>query len=127
MSLAHPKPARRAPRPPSRLRRSPLARSQSRIKRKVMLGAKRRAAKAAGGVDPLTWLWICDFYRDSTGVVRCAYACWRPATQQDHVVPIARKGAHVAGNVVPACAACNEKKGTQTWEPARRHPFMERG
>lgn len=38
--------------------------------------------------------------------IRCDGA---PATTVDHVVPVARGGRH-AGNLVPACAACNASK-----------------
>ena len=36
----------------------------------------------------------------------------------DHIVPVARGGRSVKGNVVPACAACNKSKGVLT--PAER-------
>ncbi len=120
-----PKPAR-APKARNRLKRSALPRrSSTSIRRRATLGAKRRAVKAAGGVDSDTWAAICDFYRDASGLVRCAYGCGRPATQQDHVMAIARGGKHEASNVVPIDARCNFVKGTRTWSPARRHPFME--
>ena len=32
----------------------------------------------------------------------------------DHIVPIARGGTTAPGNVVPACKACNKKKGVET-------------
>jgi hypothetical protein len=96
-----------------------------RIKTRRPVGTKRAEAKAAGYVDPLTWLAICDFYRDELGVVRCAYGCGSPAREQDHVVPITKGGAHVPANVVPICPLDNQIKGTQTWEPVKRHPWME--
>ncbi len=40
---------------------------------------------------------------------RCAY-CSRPATTQDHVVPLSRGGRHEIANVVPACKSCNSSK-----------------
>ena len=36
----------------------------------------------------------------------------------DHVVPVARGGRSVRGNVVPSCRACNASKGVAT--PAER-------
>jgi 5-methylcytosine-specific restriction endonuclease McrA len=29
----------------------------------------------------------------------------------DHIIPLARKGTHSIGNLVPACHACNASKG----------------
>ena len=45
---------------------------------------------------------------------RCVY-CAHPLDAMeatlDHVYPVARGGAHVPGNIVAACAACNRMKG----------------
>jgi 5-methylcytosine-specific restriction endonuclease McrA len=59
---------------------------------------------------------------------RCAY-CGRSDARigQDHVIPIARGGAHTASNVVPACFPCNQRKALNdaplppppTWERVR--------
>ena len=42
------------------------------------------------------------------------YYCRRrvgaPALTMDHLVPLARGGRSIRGNVVPACAACNAQK-----------------
>lgn len=84
------------------------------------LGWKRAAAKANGAIDEDTWTDIIQFY---FGL--CAHCEHNEATQQDHVVPLARGGEHVPANVVPSCEPCNMAKGTQTWEPRRRHPFMQ--
>ena len=115
--LLLPKPERRGPK------------QRKRIRTRRPAGTKRREAKAAGYVDPDTWIAICFFYRDPEGMGRimCAYCETQPATQQDHVVALAHGGKHAPDNVVPCCEACQYKKGTQTWEPKRRHPFMERG
>jgi 5-methylcytosine-specific restriction endonuclease McrA len=84
------------------------------------LGWKRAAAKASGGVDPDTWQAIVVFY-----AARCCHCEETPWRQQDHFVPLSRGGQHVASNVGPSCEGCNYRKGTQTWLPRRRHPFME--
>jgi 5-methylcytosine-specific restriction endonuclease McrA len=44
---------------------------------------------------------------------RCCY-CPALASHLDHVVPIAKGGADVEHNIVPACAACNLSKGAKT-------------
>lgn len=45
---------------------------------------------------------------------RCVY-CARPLAADgatlDHVIPLARGGAHVPGNLVTACGRCNRLKG----------------
>jgi 5-methylcytosine-specific restriction endonuclease McrA len=102
------KPARRGPKP------------RKRIRTRRPAGTVRREAKAAGYVDPDTWEAILAWYGYA-----CAYCDeWR-WLQQDHVIPISKGGKHSAANVVPACVECNMRKGTQTWEPKRRHPWME--
>ncbi len=40
---------------------------------------------------------------------RCAY-CGSLAQHVDHVVPLSRGGSNFIGNMLPACAACNETK-----------------
>jgi 5-methylcytosine-specific restriction endonuclease McrA len=106
--LRIPKPARRGPAP-----RRP-------IRRRVSPAAKRRAAKAAGWVDPDSWQAVLEFY-----AYLCAYCGDVAWEQQDHCLPLSRGGAHHISNVVPACAGCNYAKGTQAWVPHLRHPFME--
>ncbi len=96
-----------------------FSRRHRRIRRHRTLGALRREAKAAGHVDPDTWQAVIEFYGG-----RCAY-CGLEWRVQDHVIPIARGGQHCISNVVPACDLCNFTKGTQTWAPRRRHPWME--
>ncbi|WP_405000645.1 HNH endonuclease [Kitasatospora cathayae] len=43
----------------------------------------------------------------------CCY-CDGPAEVLDHIDPISRGGADAAGNLVPACSACNASKGALT-------------
>ncbi|MCE2903380.1 MAG: HNH endonuclease [Gemmatimonas sp.] len=58
---------------------------------------------------------------------RCVY-CATPLDQRtvtlDHVVPLARGGAHDQGNLVSACAPCNRLKGDLLpFEFFARHPW----
>jgi 5-methylcytosine-specific restriction endonuclease McrA len=46
------------------------------------------------------------------GVV-CFYCEVAPATSIDHVIPLARGGAHELGNMVGACQSCNSSKGSK--------------
>ena len=41
----------------------------------------------------------------------CEY-CGGPCETTDHVVPLIRRGANVASNLVPACLRCNSSKGS---------------
>lgn len=50
----------------------------------------------------------------------CAYGCGRPATCWDHVIPWSAGGSFaIAGNTVPACRSCNQRKsacsGEEIW------------
>jgi hypothetical protein len=50
----------------------------------------------------------------------CAY-CGTPASQVDHIRPLARGGADTADNLAPACGQCNRSKGARLlieWIPA---------
>lgn len=85
---------------------------------------RRRARKNGNGIEPFApgqWASIVAFYGGCCAY--CGTSSDRPT--QDHVVPLARGGPHAPHNVVPACAGCNGKKHTQTWEPRLRHPWME--
>jgi 5-methylcytosine-specific restriction endonuclease McrA len=71
----------------------------------------RRARNAGllGDLKVREWRAILDDYHHC-----CAY-CGQPGTDTepltlDHVVPLAKGGGTTAGNVVPACRACNERK-----------------
>jgi hypothetical protein len=43
----------------------------------------------------------------------CGY-CAAPATEFDHIDPIARGGADVAANIIPVCVSCNRSKADST-------------
>ena len=90
------------------------------IRRRKTLGAKRKAAKDAGWVDPDSWQAVLAFYRYG-----CAYCGVEHWDHQDHCRPLSRGGRHHISNVAPSCANCNYAKGTRTIYPKRRHPFME--
>jgi len=44
---------------------------------------------------------------------RCAYCGQTGDLQKEHVIPVARGGGFTRKNIVPACAACNESKGSK--------------
>lgn len=104
-----PKPARRLPAAPRRIRR------------RVTLGAKRAAVKRVG---TLTDEQLELITKDQRGGM-CAYCETEKATTVDHVVAIARGGKHEASNVVLSCWPCNARKGTLRRVPKLRHRFLE--
>lgn len=107
--LPQPKPAKRE------------RKARKRIRTRRPAGTVRREAKAAGDVDPDTLGDIAMFYG-----WRCGYCETAPGKVWDHRVAIAHGGKHEVANLVLACEPCNMRKGTQTWEPKRRHPWMEK-
>lgn len=97
-------------------RRREMLRTARRLRRARKKGSVVVRFKAGQRAAILTFYGCC-----------CAY-CGVPIAGSnlhwDHVVPIARGGAEAPHNVVPACAACNQKKHANTWEPRARHPWM---
>jgi hypothetical protein len=73
---------------------------------------RRRAQKESSprnGISLKAWLRLVNRFQG-----RCAY-CGQPPRpgerlEQDHVVPLSRRGAHSEGNILPACDACNVRK-----------------
>ena len=68
----------------------------------------RRAKKLANGVYEISKKELKRLYESS-----CVYCGSEHSIQADHVVPIARGGTHSIGNLVPACARCNQSKGSK--------------
>lgn len=90
-----------------------------RIRRRVTLGAKRAAVKAASTVDQ----WQLEAIAADQGG-RCAYCTVNPATTTDHIVPIAKGGKDEASNICGSCLACNLSKRTNAWRPLLRHRWL---
>ena len=80
--------------------------------------ARRRARKAAATVEDFSAADLATSW-DERGLYACVY-CGGPAEHADHVVPLSRGGAHVVGNLVPACAKCNTSKSARTLPEWRR-------
>jgi hypothetical protein len=56
---------------------------------------------------------------DENGALLCTY-CSARSTSVDHLNPLVNQSkftgwGHVFGNLVPACAGCNQKKGGKAW------------
>lgn len=69
----------------------------------------RHALKMGATTTPFTRR---DLYTqwDEDGMYRCVY-CDGPYEHIDHVLPLVQGGEHSIGNLVPACADCNLRKG----------------
>jgi 5-methylcytosine-specific restriction endonuclease McrA len=80
---------------------------------RVLKEGRRRAAKRANGTYRVTSADVERLLHRFDH--RCAYCGARGQTLHiDHVVPICRGGAHTIGNLLPACAKCNLRKGRLT-------------
>ena len=98
--------------------------------------AAYRARKAGAETFRYTeadWQWVMVHYNYC-----CAYCGvnpgrdkhGRPLLQKEHVIPLIRGGRHSAGNILPACSACNNAKLGKTvmeWRMAeiRYRRFLE--
>lgn len=75
--------------------------------------AQASRARRIGVETALTlaeWVSICETFDGC-----CAY-CLKPASllEIEHMTPLLRGGTNTADNVVPACHACNTRKGKRT-------------
>jgi len=68
-------------------------------------GARRRARAVNNGIFAVTNKEKQRLYKSN-----CFYCGSRTSIQIDHVIPIARGGRHSIGNLVAACAKCNNHK-----------------
>lgn len=73
--------------------------------------ARRRTAEKKGRVTVAEWKAIVTRFHGA-----CAYCgAQNVKLTMDHVVPLAKGGAHSPGNVVPACGPCNSAKCDRDW------------
>ncbi len=81
--------------------------SKDNPQKKAVQSARRRARErsAPGSFTAAEWQERLDLFGGL-----CAY-CDRPATQIDHVIPLARGGTNYIDNLAPACQPCNASKG----------------
>lgn len=68
-------------------------------------GARRRARAENNGIFFITSKEKLNLYNSP-----CFYCGSNESIQIDHVIPIARGGRHSIGNLVAACAKCNNQK-----------------
>lgn len=77
----------------------------------VAYEATRRARKAgaAGSVTTADWFALLEIL--GRACLKCGVEC---EPTQDHVVPLAKGGAHHPSNLQPLCRSCNERKQART-------------
>lgn len=82
--------------------------------------ARRRGWELDGpGLTAQEWLDTLERYS-----WQCAYCLSSGPLQVEHVIPLSRGGLHCASNIVPACAACNNSKGSKLL--SEWHHYRER-
>jgi 5-methylcytosine-specific restriction endonuclease McrA len=90
---------------------------QNRPEERVVRRQSQRADSAGVTVNALNgeeWKWLLDVYGQ-----RCAYCGKRIKNlTPDHVTPLAQGGHNALSNIVPACQACNVRKGARTPDEA---------
>ena len=77
---------------------------------------RRRMVTKNGRISIIFWDYIRDLYDN-----KCAYCGSEDELTMDHVKPISRGGLHISGNILPACAFCNNSKGAKIlseWRPS---------
>lgn len=66
---------------------------------------RERKRERTSGVP--AW-WRAEVFEEFGGL--CAYGCGRPATDLEHIWPLAHGGTTSPANLVPACGVCNGEK-----------------
>ncbi|MCC6481353.1 MAG: HNH endonuclease [Sphingomonadaceae bacterium] len=90
---------------------------QYRLAQKNHKARRRAAAKSGEKITFPQWQALVARFRGA-----CAY-CGRTDVKltMDHVVPLAKGGAHALSNIVPACSHCNSSKRDQDWSDRIAH------
>lgn len=85
-----------------------------------------RATEAGNRVDEFTWPDLLDYWSENAVPFDRCYLCGERGEYNgvaglhiDHVVPIARGGAHSMDNLRPACSSCNLMKHSSTLDEYR--------
>ena len=99
---------------------------ESRREHTRLYGGALRAEAAGVRVDEFTWPDLLDYWSDNSIPPDQCYLCGefgkyegREGLHFDHVVPIARGGAHSMDNLRPACSSCNLMKHSSTLDEYR--------
>lgn len=91
-----------------------LAQSRAWAKTNVEKARAKRARRRARLAGAVTVPFTADQLQARRSMFggRC-WICRAPATEDDHVKPLARGGAHILANLRPACRPCNRRKGAR--------------
>lgn len=79
------------------------------LPKRLALSRARRAGERSGSFTPEEWE---DMKRRYGACLCCGRAEPDVKLEADHVVPLAKGGAHSAKNIQPLCRRCNATKGT---------------
>jgi HNH endonuclease len=73
---------------------------------------------------PSTRAQNAEYYRNRRIILAnhpACHWCGQPATQADHLTPVARGGSNELSNLVPACQHCNlSRQANPNWQPPER-------
>lgn len=86
------------------------ARKHRRHRQALERGVRRRASQAGATIEPVNRDRVIE--RDNSTCHICGLMCKPQEIHLDHVIPLARGGAHSEDNLKVACSTCNRRKGT---------------
>jgi 5-methylcytosine-specific restriction endonuclease McrA len=102
-----------------RAKRDPAFRKRRQL---IAMAYVARKRNAEGSFSLRDWQRLLDRYRGL-----CAYCATRPATEQEHVIPLSRGGRNTIGNILPACRPCNTSKNDRLlieWRSANGYSLV---
>jgi len=70
----------------------------------------RRAKSYGTEWKPFNWTELEQYWKSNEIDPQECYYCEGPFEEIDHVQPLAKKGPHLVGNIVPSCSPCNRAK-----------------
>jgi len=76
-------------------------------------GRKRRARIRRVQIEPITTKQIESLYASHPHCAYCPALLTKANRTLDHIKALARGGAHILSNLIPACKSCNSKKGSK--------------
>jgi hypothetical protein len=76
-------------------------------------GVTEIATKESSLGDPVYFARVIRYLHERCNS-KCVYCDSTEELQIDHLLPVSRGGGDEVGNLVLACKACNQRKGTQT-------------
>jgi 5-methylcytosine-specific restriction endonuclease McrA len=96
------------------------ARTHPQVRRIKAQRRRARLISAAGSFTTAEWLELVEQYGG-----RCAYCGSSGPLVIEHRIPLSRGGSNDIGNILPACARCNDRKHRLTDEEFRARRLEE--